>query len=114
MLAHKKEIATRAQQLQRHSFPLSSPTLRFRKTETEDEGIKYEVGGFMFTGEDESGYEGFVKILTEAQMDIRIFGVHIMGPNASEMIVEGVLAIERCEDDTCSCEFHNFCFDYLT
>jgi dihydrolipoamide dehydrogenase len=37
--------------------------------------------------------EGFVKILTEAETD-RILGVHIMGPNAGEMIAEGVLAIE--------------------
>jgi dihydrolipoamide dehydrogenase len=36
---------------------------------------------------------GFVKILSDAKTD-RVLGVHIMGPQASEMIAEAVLAIE--------------------
>jgi dihydrolipoamide dehydrogenase len=61
------------------------------------EGVKYKVGKFMFTANSRAktnlDTEGFVKILTEAETD-RILGVHIMGPNAGEMIAEGVLAIE--------------------
>ena len=38
--------------------------------------------------------EGFVKIIGE-KMTGRVIGLHIMGPNASEMIGEGVLAIEK-------------------
>lgn len=37
--------------------------------------------------------EGFVKVLIEEKTQ-RILGVHIIGPNAGEMISEGVLAME--------------------
>lgn len=37
--------------------------------------------------------EGFVKFLAEKETD-KILGVHIIGPNAGEMIAEAVLAIE--------------------
>ena len=61
------------------------------------EGVKYKVGKFMFSANSRAktnlDTEGFVKFLTEAETD-RILGVHIMGPNAGEMIAEGVLAIE--------------------
>ena len=61
------------------------------------EGVKYKVGKFMFTANSRAktnlDTEGFVKILTEAETD-RILGVHIIGPNAGEMIAEGVLAME--------------------
>jgi dihydrolipoamide dehydrogenase len=61
------------------------------------EGVKYKVGKFMFTANSRAktnlDTEGFVKFLTEAETD-RILGVHIIGPNAGEMIAEGVLAIE--------------------
>ena len=69
------------------------------KTEQDlkEEGVKYKVGKFMFSANSRAktnlDTEGFVKILTEAETD-RILGVHIMGPNAGEMIAEGVLAIE--------------------
>ena len=61
------------------------------------EGVKYKVGKFMFSANSRAktnlDTEGFVKFLTEAETD-RILGVHIMGPNAGEMIAEGVLAME--------------------
>jgi len=61
------------------------------------EGVKYKIGKFMFTANSRAktnlDSEGFVKFLTEAETD-RILGVHIIGPNAGEMIAEGVLAIE--------------------
>ena len=37
--------------------------------------------------------EGFVKILAHEKTD-RVLGVHIIGPNASELIAEAVLAME--------------------
>lgn len=37
--------------------------------------------------------EGFVKILADADTN-KILGVHIIGPNAGEMLAEGVLAME--------------------
>jgi dihydrolipoamide dehydrogenase len=36
---------------------------------------------------------GFVKMLADAQTD-RLLGVHIIGPFASELIAEGVVALE--------------------
>ena len=60
-------------------------------------GVQYKVGKFMFSANSRAktnlDTEGFVKVVTEKETD-RILGVHIIGPNAGEMISEGVLAIE--------------------
>ncbi len=65
--------------------------------ELEREGIKYRTGSFPFAGNGRARAmgdpEGMVKIIGEAQTD-RILGVHILGPNASELISEAVLAME--------------------
>ncbi len=53
-------------------------------------------------------YEGFVKIITDKVTD-RIFGIHIIGPNAGEMIAEAVLGIEygaSSEDLARTCHAH--------
>ncbi|KIY47719.1 dihydrolipoyl dehydrogenase [Fistulina hepatica ATCC 64428] len=69
------------------------------KTEQElkEAGVKYNIGKFNFMANSRaktnSDTDGFVKILAEKETD-RILGVHIMGPNAGEMIAEGVLAVE--------------------
>lgn len=39
--------------------------------------------------------DGFVKMLTEKETD-KILGIHIIGPNAGEMIAEGGLALVSC------------------
>jgi dihydrolipoamide dehydrogenase len=60
-------------------------------------GIEHRAGQFPFlaNGRARSLGEtaGFVKILADAQTD-RILGVHIIGPFASEMIAEAVVAME--------------------
>ncbi|KAI5995935.1 hypothetical protein EDD15DRAFT_2253799 [Pisolithus albus] len=60
-------------------------------------GVKYNVGKFPFAANSRAktnlDSEGFVKFLSEKETD-RILGVHIIGPNAGEMISEAVLAIE--------------------
>jgi len=69
------------------------------KTEQQlkDAGIEYRSGAFPFAASGraramgETG--GMVKILGDAATD-RILGVHIIGPNASELIAEAVLAME--------------------
>ncbi|KIM38553.1 hypothetical protein M413DRAFT_447777 [Hebeloma cylindrosporum] len=69
------------------------------KTEQElkKEGVSYKIGKFSFAANSRAktnlDSEGFVKILTEKETD-RILGVHVIGPNAGEMIAEGVLAVE--------------------
>ena len=65
--------------------------------ELKSAGIEYRVGAFPFAASGrakamgESG--GLVKILSDRGTD-RILGVHILGPNASELIAEAVLAME--------------------
>ena len=51
---------------------------------------------------------GFVKILADAKTD-RILGVHVIGPYASELIAEGVVAMEfgaSSEDIARICHAH--------
>jgi len=60
-------------------------------------GVQYGIGKFPFTANSRAktnlDTEGQVKFLVEKETD-RILGVHIIGPNAGEMIAEGVLAME--------------------
>ena len=55
------------------------------------------IGTYPFSGSGRARCmgetEGFVKIITHARSD-RILGVHIIGPRASDMIDEGVLALD--------------------
>ncbi|KAH9821246.1 hypothetical protein DFH28DRAFT_1217925 [Melampsora americana] len=59
--------------------------------------VKYNVGKFPFLANSRAktndDSEGMVKFLTEQDTD-KILGIHIIGPNAGEMIGEGVLAME--------------------
>lgn len=60
-------------------------------------GIAYNVGTFSFTANGRAkamgSTDGQVKILADAQSD-RLLGVHILGPRASDMIAEAVVAME--------------------
>jgi dihydrolipoamide dehydrogenase len=75
-------------------------------------GVKYRVGTFPFAANSRAKTnletEGFVKFLSDAETD-RILGVHIIGPNAGEMIAEATLAIEygaSSEDVARTCHAH--------
>ena len=65
--------------------------------ELKEAGIKYKNGTFPFSANSRAktnaDTDGMVKILADAQTD-RILGIHIIGPNAGEMIAEGTLALE--------------------
>ena len=69
------------------------------KTEDElkAEGVEYHSGVFPFLASGRAKAlactQGFVKILALAKTD-RILGVHIIGPRASDMIAEAVMAME--------------------
>lgn len=58
---------------------------------------EYRVGSFPFMASGRAramgDTSGFVKILGDAKTD-RILGIHIFGPNASELIAEAVVAME--------------------
>ena len=66
-------------------------------TELDAQGIKYKAGSFPFKANGRAhamaDAHGLVKILSDAETD-RILGAHIIGPNASELIAELVVAME--------------------
>jgi len=61
------------------------------------EGVDYRAGSFPFTANGRAramgDTRGFVKILADRKTD-RILGMHVIGPMASELISEGVVAME--------------------
>ena len=69
------------------------------KTEEElkKEGIDYAAGSFPFSANGRAkalnSTEGRVKILADKKTD-KVLGVHIVGPRASDMIAEAVVAME--------------------
>ena len=84
------------------------------KTEEQlkEEGVEYKVGKFPFMANSRAktnvDQDGQVKFIVEKETD-RILGVHIMGPNAGEMIAEAGLAMEysaSAEDVARTCHAH--------
>jgi len=63
----------------------------------EDHDVKFNSGVFPFLANGRSlamgSNKGLVKVLSDAETD-HILGVHIFGPNASELIAEAVVALE--------------------
>lgn len=83
---------------------------------TEDQlkaaGIKYRTGKFPFMANSRAkaidDAEGMVKILEDVETD-KILGVHILSPNAGELIHEAVLALQygaSSEDIARTCHAH--------
>lgn len=64
--------------------------------EVKARGLKFKVSQFPFKANSRArcidDTEGFIKIIAE-EKSRRILGVHMIGPNASELIAEGVLAM---------------------
>ncbi|KAK7203783.1 dihydrolipoyl dehydrogenase [Myxozyma melibiosi] len=80
--------------------------------QVKEKGIAYNVGKFPFAANSRAktnlDTEGWVKFISDKETD-RILGIHIMGPNAGEMIAEGALAIEygaSSEDIARTCHAH--------
>ncbi|KAG0473394.1 hypothetical protein HPP92_015251 [Vanilla planifolia] len=75
-------------------------------------GVAYSVGKFPFLANSRAkaidDAEGIVKIIAEKETD-KILGVHIMAPNAGELIHEAVLALQygaSSEDIARTCHAH--------
>ena len=75
-------------------------------------GIAYNAGKFPFTANGRAKVnhqtDGFVKILADAKTD-RVLGVHIVGPDAGNMIAEAAVAMEfgaSSEDIARTCHPH--------
>lgn len=82
------------------------------EAEVKASGVEYRVGSFPFSANSRAktnlDSEGQVKFIADAKTD-RILGVHIIGPNAGEMIAEATLAIEygaSSEDVARTCHAH--------
>jgi dihydrolipoamide dehydrogenase len=127
MLAHKAEdegiaaaeiIAGRAGHVNYDAIPnviYTFPELASvgkSEEELKEAGIAYNVGKFPFTANGRAKInhqtDGFVKILADAKTD-RVLGVHILGPDAGNMIAEAAVAIEfgaSSEDIARTCHPH--------
>ena len=80
--------------------------------ELKEAGIPYAVGKFPFTANGRAkvgrATDGFVKILADAVTD-KVLGVHIIGPNAEDLVMEAAIAMEfgaSSEDIARTCHPH--------
>jgi dihydrolipoamide dehydrogenase len=127
MLAHKAEeegvavaerIAGKHGHVDFNTIPwviYTSPEIAWvGKTEQQlrSEGAKYRAGQFPFMANGRAralgDTTGFVKFLADEKTD-RILGVHVIGPMASELIAEAVVAMEfraSSEDIALICHAH--------
>ena len=127
MLAHKAEdegvavaerIAGQRGHVDFNTIPwviYTSPEIAWvGKTEQQlqQEGVAYRAGSFPFSANGRAralgDTTGFVKFVADAATD-RILGMHIIGPQASELISEGVVAMEfgaSSEDIARICHAH--------
>ncbi len=112
MLAHKAEeegvavaerIAGRHGHVDFNTVPwvvYTSPEIAWvgrTEQQLKADGVDYRAGTFPFMANGRAralgDTNGFVKILADRQSD-RILGMHVIGPYASELIAEGVVAME--------------------
>ena len=65
--------------------------------EVKAKGITYKKGKFPFLANSRAkcneDFDGFVKVISDKETD-KILGVHIIGPNASDLIAEAAVAME--------------------
>jgi dihydrolipoamide dehydrogenase len=67
------------------------------EAQAKEKGLNVKVGKFPFTGNSKAtivnSHEGFIKVVSDAKYG-EVLGVHIIGPQATELIAEAVTAIE--------------------
>ncbi|MCZ6634416.1 MAG: dihydrolipoyl dehydrogenase [bacterium] len=114
MLAHKAEeegvaavelMAGKAGQVNYDAIPnvvYTDPELAsvgLNEEELKEKGVDYKVGKFPFMANGRAhsldAIEGQVKVISDAKTD-RLLGLHILGSRASDLLAEGVLALEFC------------------
>ncbi len=112
LLAHKAEeegviaaevIAGKPSEMHYRSMPSvvytwpEIATVGLAEHEVKESGRKYTVGKFPFSANGRArtmgDTGGFVKVISDAETD-EMLGVHMLGPNVSELIAEIVLAFE--------------------
>lgn len=87
-------------------------TVGMSEEEVKAAGIKYNVGKGPFMANSRArandDADGMVKVITDSETD-RLLGMHIVGPNAGELIAEGVIGLEygaSAEDIGRTCHAH--------
>lgn len=87
-------------------------TVGLTEEQVKEKGIEYKAGKFPFLANSRSratgDTDGFVKIIADAKTD-KVYGVHIIGPQAGALIAEAVLAMEygaSSEDIARTCHAH--------
>jgi dihydrolipoamide dehydrogenase len=72
-------------------------TAGLNEAQAKEQGIQFKVGKFPFAALGRAvsmgETDGFTKIITDTKSG-RVVGIHIVGPNASDLISEAVLALE--------------------
>jgi dihydrolipoamide dehydrogenase len=67
------------------------------ETKAREAGYELKIGKFPFTANSRASivgqHDGFIKIVTDAKHG-EILGVHIIGPQATELVAEAVTAME--------------------
>jgi len=67
------------------------------ETQAKEKGYQVKVGKFPFVGNSKAtildSHDGFVKVVSDAKYG-EVLGVHIIGPQATELIAECVVALE--------------------
>jgi dihydrolipoyl dehydrogenase len=67
------------------------------EAQAKEKGLQIKVGKFPFAGNSKASivdsHEGFIKVVADAKYG-EILGVHIIGPQATELIAEAVTALE--------------------
>jgi dihydrolipoamide dehydrogenase len=69
----------------------------FTEDQCKEKGLSYKTGSFPFAASGRAmslmDTEGFVKVIADAKTD-QLLGVHMVGPEVTELIAEAALAIE--------------------
>lgn len=72
-------------------------TVGLTEAQAKEQGLSVKTGRFPFAAVGRAvsigETDGFVKVVTDTQSG-RVVGIHIVGPNASDLISEGALALE--------------------
>jgi dihydrolipoamide dehydrogenase len=67
------------------------------EAQAKEKGFEVKVGKFPFAGNSKAtildSHDGFVKIVADSKYG-EILGVHIIGPNATELVAEAVVAMD--------------------
>ncbi|MGE5311579.1 MAG: dihydrolipoyl dehydrogenase [Nitrospirota bacterium] len=104
LVAVEQALGNRSAAVAEHAVPaaiFTSPeiaTVGLTSQKCEQQGISYRQGIFPFRALGKAQaigeIEGFVKVIAERESD-RIIGMHIIGPDASTLLAECTLAVNR-------------------